>query len=163
MTLGGSGLIDLADPQQAIRLPTNNTQHSDCIYDAEWSSDESKLAFMAYAPEDNPPYSSSYHLFVMDSDGSNQRKLQKCLVGYGIAWSPDDSEVVCTAYYPSLVAVKVADPASKRSLNSQQRFLRVGQSKVSLPPYMSLKTLQFTSSMLRATWMPMATVSHSSC
>jgi TolB protein len=73
-----------------------------------WSSDGSSIAF---SRERN----GEYHLWVMDADGTNQRRLGD-LEGLAPRWSPDGSLLAFSAYPQKEIFVANADGTSARRL-----------------------------------------------
>jgi Tol biopolymer transport system component len=69
-----------------------------------WSPDGSKIAFVSYG-----------EIYLMDADGSDQKRLTHSQPGYGAtrpAWSPDSTKIAYTSVYrlqPSLKILNIID------------------------------------------------------
>ena len=89
------------------------------VWSPTWSPDGSQLAFLAGQLSLNSD-SDTVGLYVINSDGSNLRKVTGCpeifacgvALGSGLAWSPDGRSIAVTSGH--LYVVDVADGARRR-------------------------------------------------
>jgi len=81
--------IDVNNPSQEIKL-TSNSGHD---FEPTWSPDGSQIAFISFVDR-------NYYLYIMNSDGSNKRKITNASIYSYPTWSPDGSQIAFTKYIP---------------------------------------------------------------
>jgi Tol biopolymer transport system component len=112
----GDPRLDVINPdgtgQKRLTLPCPGRMHPSCdIGGYAWSPNGTRLAFVQGIPGPNGP--SPMSLFVINANGSGEKRLARCgqIIGYNwcghrISWSPDGSRIVFSKRW-SLYVVKV--------------------------------------------------------
>lgn len=95
---GGEGGLDVyvmeLDGEPGPGRPpevTNLTNHPGHDYLPDWSPDGRHIAFLSRRAEPDAPLGSPGHLYLMDADGSNPRRITRLPLGasLGPRWTPD--------------------------------------------------------------------------
>jgi len=110
------------DGSNVQRLTNSNLAHY--YFDPAWSPDGSKIAFVRFSGTYNDSlrlYTDIvYEIFVMNADGSDQRRLTQSRSDFSPAWSPDGTQIAFWRDMPSSRGIFVmnADGSDQRAVAS---------------------------------------------
>jgi TolB protein len=93
--------------------------------DVAWSSDGSRLAFVAGRPYHPGAYAGGGDLFVMRADGTHLKRLTSGASFSSPSWSPDSSEIVAVRNQGTELIVLRATGGGLRVISSRRGYYQV--------------------------------------